>query len=286
MFTLQICCARMDDDVGSNRGAAAPTAAPPCIIHPSGSICFQTLVVYFNLDLVTGLEIAVDCFVAVSLEQLVPHADRMDPVLAYNNLRWHSLDRRGRNHLSDGLHRKLDLVSSTHCGKAKAEDGYCYEVAYSVHNIRVFERALACRRTKPTPPFGRSLSNRRLDLRGRTSLQKNSRKDAKSWKRSAAPHDHEGRLPLGAGKLLRRKWVCCARFLLKRRPPRIAIKRLESMLCNRCRALLAAWDQSSRLRLVHGPIETVGSLVDYLNQLCHRFAHDSNLARQVWFGPT
>ena len=153
------------DDVDSNRAAAAPTAASPFIIHPSGSICFQTLVVYFNLDLVTGLEIAVDCFVTVSLEQLVPRADRMDPVLAYNNLRWHSLDRRGRNHLSDGLHRKLDLVSSTHYGKAKAEDGYCYEVAYSVHNIRVFERALACRRTKPTPPFGRSLSNRRLDLR-------------------------------------------------------------------------------------------------------------------------
>src|SRR6201987_3191555 len=128
-------------------------------------ICFHTLIVYFNLDLVTGLEIAVDCFVTVSLEQLVPRADHMDPVLAYKNLRWHSLDRRGRNHLSDGLHRKLDLVSSTHCGKAKAEDDYCYEVTYSVHNIRVFERALACRRTKPTPPFGRSLSNRRLDLR-------------------------------------------------------------------------------------------------------------------------
>ena len=43
---------------------------------------------YFNLDLVTGLEIAVDRFVAVSLEQLVPRADRMDPVLAYNDLRW------------------------------------------------------------------------------------------------------------------------------------------------------------------------------------------------------
>jgi hypothetical protein len=41
----------------------------------------------------------------------------------------------------------LDLVSSTHCGKAKADDGYCYEVAYSVHSIRVFERTLACRRT-------------------------------------------------------------------------------------------------------------------------------------------
>jgi hypothetical protein len=126
---------------------------------------WQTLVVYFNLDLVTGLEIAVGCFVTVSLEQLVPRADRMDPVLAYNNLRWHCLDRRGRNHLADGLHRKLALVSSTHCGKAKAEDGYCYEVAYSVHNIRVFEKALACRRRKPTPPFGRSLSNRRLDVR-------------------------------------------------------------------------------------------------------------------------
>jgi hypothetical protein len=88
-------------------------------------ICFHTLIVYFNLDLVTGLEIAVDCFVTVSLEQLVPRADHMDPVLAYNNLRWHSLDRRGRNHLSDGLHRKLDLVSSTHYGKAKAEDGHC-----------------------------------------------------------------------------------------------------------------------------------------------------------------
>jgi hypothetical protein len=107
--------------------------------------------VYFNLDLVTGLEIAVDCFVTVSLEQLVPRAGRMDPVLAYRNLRWHSLDRRGRNHLSNRLHRRLNLVSPTHCGKAKAEDGYCYEVAYSVHNIRVFERALACRRTKPTP---------------------------------------------------------------------------------------------------------------------------------------
>ena len=90
---------------------------------------------YFNLDLVTGLKIAVDRFVAVSLEQLVPRADRMDPVLAYNDLRWHSFDPRGRNHLSDGLNRKLDLVSSTHCGKAKAEGGYCYEVAYSVHNI-------------------------------------------------------------------------------------------------------------------------------------------------------
>ena len=79
---------------------------------------------YFNLDLVTGLKIAVDRFVAVSLEQLVPRADRMDPVPAYNDLRWHSLDRRGRNHLSDGLHRKLDLVSSTRCGKATAEDAY------------------------------------------------------------------------------------------------------------------------------------------------------------------
>ena len=90
---------------------------------------------YFNLDLVTGLEIAVDRFVAVSLEELVPRADRMDPVLTYNDLRWHSLDPRGRNHLSNGLHRKLYLVSSTRCGKAKAEDGYCYEAAYSVHNI-------------------------------------------------------------------------------------------------------------------------------------------------------
>jgi hypothetical protein len=43
---------------------------------------------YFNLDLVTGLKIAVDRFVAVSLEQLVPRADRVDPVLAYNDLRW------------------------------------------------------------------------------------------------------------------------------------------------------------------------------------------------------
>jgi hypothetical protein len=34
---------------------------------------------YFNLDLVTGLKIAVDRFVAVSLEQLVPRADRTDP---------------------------------------------------------------------------------------------------------------------------------------------------------------------------------------------------------------
>jgi hypothetical protein len=75
--------------------------------------------------------------------------------------------------LSDGLHRKLDLVSSTHCGKAKAEDGYCYEVAYSVHNIRVFGRALACPRTKPTPPFERSLSNRRLDLCGKDESPKN-----------------------------------------------------------------------------------------------------------------
>jgi hypothetical protein len=83
-------------------------------INP-GSICFHTLVVYFNLDLVTGLEIAVNCFITLSLEQLVPRADRTDPVLAYNNLRWHSLDRRGRNHLSNGLHRKLDLASSTHC---------------------------------------------------------------------------------------------------------------------------------------------------------------------------
>ena len=94
---------------------------------------------YFNLDLVTGLEIAVECFVTLSLEQLVPRADRVDPVLIYDNLRWHCLDRRGRNHLSNGLHRRLDLVSSTHCGKAKADGGYCYEVAYSVHNIRVFE---------------------------------------------------------------------------------------------------------------------------------------------------
>lgn len=136
-------------------------------LHLVDHVMIQTLVVYFNLDLVTGLEIAVDCFVAVSLEQLVPRADGMDPVLAYNNLRWHSLDGGGRNHLSDGLHRKLDLVSSTHCGKAKAEDGYCYEVAYSVHSIRG-----ACGRTKPTLPFGRSLSNRRLDLCGRTSPQK------------------------------------------------------------------------------------------------------------------
>lgn len=109
---------------------------------------------YFNLDLVTGLEIAVECFVTLSLEQLVPRADRTDPVLAYDNLRWHRLDRRGRNHLSNGLHRKLDLVSSTHCGKAKADAGYCYEVAYSVNSIRVFERTLACRRTKPTVPLG------------------------------------------------------------------------------------------------------------------------------------
>jgi hypothetical protein len=121
--------------------------------------------VYFNLDLVTGLEIAVGCFVTVSLQQLVPRADRTDPVLVYNNLRWHCLDRRGRNHLSNRLHRRLVLVSSTHCGKAKAEDGHCYEVTYSVHNVRVFERALARRRTKPTPPFGRSLSNHRPDLR-------------------------------------------------------------------------------------------------------------------------
>ena len=139
---------------------------------------------YFNRDLVTGLEIAVDCFVTLSLDQLVPRADRMDSILAYNNLRWHSPDLRGRNYLSNGLHRKLCPVSSTHCGKAKADDGYCYEVAYSVHNIRVFERALACRRSKPTPSFGRSLSNRRLDLRDRTSPQKTSRKDTKSWKRS------------------------------------------------------------------------------------------------------
>jgi hypothetical protein len=79
--------------------------------------------------------------------------------------------------------------------------------------------------------------------------------------------------------------------LLRKVPPREATaedrnQKTESTFCNRCRARLAAWDQSSRLRLVHGPIETVGSLVDYLNQLCHRFAHDSNLARQVWFGLT
>lgn len=92
------------------------------------------LVVYFNRDFVTGLEIAVNCFVTLLLEQLVPRADRTDPVLANSNLRWHSLDRRSRNHLSNGLHRILDLASSTHCRKAEANDGYRYEVAYSVHN--------------------------------------------------------------------------------------------------------------------------------------------------------
>jgi hypothetical protein len=66
----------------------------------------------------------------------------------------------------------LDLVSSTHCGKAKADGGYCNEVAYSVHNIRVFERALAYRPSKPTPPCGSSLSNQTLDLYGRTSPKK------------------------------------------------------------------------------------------------------------------
>jgi hypothetical protein len=153
------------------------------------SICFHTLVVYFNLDLVTGLEIAVECFITLSLEQLVPRADRVDPVLIYNNLRWHCVDRRGRNQLSNGLHRRLDLVSSTHCGKAKADDGYCYEVvAYSVHNIRVFQRALACRRSKPTPPCGSSLSNQTLDLCSRDESPKTSRKGAKSWKRSVKRH--------------------------------------------------------------------------------------------------
>jgi hypothetical protein len=109
---------------------AASTARlfPSSYILP-GSICFHTLVLYFNLDLVTGLEIAVNCFVTLSLEQLVPRADRTDAVLAYNNLGWHSLDFRGRNHLSNGLHRKLGLASSTHCRKAMANDCYRYEVA-------------------------------------------------------------------------------------------------------------------------------------------------------------
>jgi hypothetical protein len=102
--------------------------------------------VYFNLDFVTGLEITVNCFVTLSLEQLVPRADRADPVLAYSNFRWHSPDRRGGNHLSNRLHRKLDVASSTHCRKAEANDGYRYEVAYFVHDIRGIEKALACLR--------------------------------------------------------------------------------------------------------------------------------------------
>jgi hypothetical protein len=77
----------------------------------------------------------------------------------------------------------LDLVSSAHCGKAKADGGYCYEVAYSVHNIRVFERALACRRIKPTPPFGFAFKpNAGFILQDES--QKTSRKGAKNWKRS------------------------------------------------------------------------------------------------------
>jgi hypothetical protein len=162
----------------SSDGSLFPSSILP------GSICFHTLVIYFNLDFVTSLEIAVNCFVTLSLEQLVPRADRTDPVLAYNNLRWHSLDRRGRNHLSNGLHRKLDLASSTHCRKAKANDGYRYEVAYSVHNIRVFEKALACRCIKPTRPFCSSLSNRRPDLCGTGSPKKPDAKTAKSWRPS------------------------------------------------------------------------------------------------------
>jgi hypothetical protein len=223
---------RLTEETCLDRGPTDLQGFPGDLVTTSGSICFHTLVVHFNLDLLTGLAIAVDCFVMLSLKQLVPRADFMDLALAYNDLRWPGRGR--RNHLANRLHdrssgvnveyslsgscvdrnginsrisydtdnllrasdfcsldhgplhglrqrRKLDLVSFTHCGQAKADACYCYEVAYSVHNIQVFQRALACRRTKPTHPALSSLSNRGLDLCGRTSPQKASRQDAKSW---------------------------------------------------------------------------------------------------------